>query len=76
MEVVYVALLHEGVSVWRPTQAKKLEDGTYELLATPDYDPDDETWEFLPGALVVCEAKKLSNRVVLAAIRPAGSLSS
>jgi hypothetical protein len=54
-ETVYVQLLNEGTVVYRPTHAIILEEGTYRLLATPDYDPDDEIWEYLPNTIVVCK---------------------
>lgn len=72
-EEVFVALLDEGIPVWRPTQAEKLADGAYKLLPTQDYDPDDEKWEFEPGAIVICEPKKLSQGNVLAAVRLANA---
>jgi hypothetical protein len=52
---VYVRLLDEGTDVFRPTEAEQRPDGTYKLLPTRDYDPDDEHWEFLPGQVVRCE---------------------
>jgi hypothetical protein len=52
---VYVELLDEGVPVWRPVQAEELGDGRYRLLPTDDYDPEIETWAFLPGSIVRCE---------------------
>lgn len=67
-EEIFVPLLDEGVNVWRPTQAERLPDGTYRVLATPDYDPDDETWEYPPGSRVVCEMKRLSDGTVLTAV--------
>lgn len=51
---VYVNLLEEGSPVARPTQAIDLGNGTYKLLPTPHYDPEDEIWEFLPGTVVRC----------------------
>jgi hypothetical protein len=71
---IHIALLDEGVSVWRPTQADRLPDGSYRVLATPDYDPADERWQFPPGSRVVCEPKRLPDGEVLAAVRlaPAG----
>jgi hypothetical protein len=68
-ERIFIPLLDEGVNVWRPTQAEPLADGTYRVLPTPDYDPDDEAWQFPPGSRVVCEVKKLSDGEVLAAVR-------
>ncbi len=49
---IYVYLEDEGVDVWRPTTAKSLGEGRYLLQATPDYDPDLEQWEFVPGTVV------------------------
>jgi hypothetical protein len=52
---VYVRLLNEGTDVSRPTEALDLGNGLFELLPTSDYDPENETWEFPPGSLVLCE---------------------
>ena len=51
---VYVALIGEGVDVWRPVAARELTPGAYLLEGTV---PSDETWEFLPGQLVECEPR-------------------
>jgi hypothetical protein len=52
---IYIRLLEEAaVTCIRPTQAELLEDGTYFVLATPEYDPTDEVWEFVPGSRVHC----------------------
>lgn len=56
---VYVRLLDEGTDVFRPTEAEHAAEGVFRLLPTPDYDPDDEHWEFLPGALVRCQIMRL-----------------
>lgn len=67
--VVYVRLLDEGVDwIFRPVPATRtigeafLLDPTFEV-------PDDETWEFLPGAVVICESRDLQGRRELVAIR-------
>ncbi len=57
---VYVRMLDEGTDVFRPTQAERLSTGAYRLLPTPDYDPDDENWEFMPHETVRCERMKLA----------------
>lgn len=49
---IYVQLLDEGTPTARPTQAIDLGNGFYKLLPTPNYDPEDEKWEFLPGSTV------------------------
>lgn len=68
-ELIYVALLDEGTSVWRPTQAEKALDGTCLVLPTPQYDLQDETWEFPPGSRVTCEKRRLAGNEVLVAVR-------
>jgi hypothetical protein len=49
---VYVRLLDEGTDCSRPTQAEPLGNGLFKLRRTPNYDPEDEPWEFLPGSVV------------------------
>ena len=66
-QTVYVQLLNEGTSAWRPADARFIKDDIYELLSNMHYDPKDEEWEFVPGTLVHCE--QISNR--LTAIRKA-----
>ena len=55
---IYVRLLDEGVEVSRPTRAMVLESGLLKVLPTPSYDPNDETWEFPPGAIVRGEKRR------------------
>ncbi len=64
---VYVELLNEGVTCARPTQAKPLGDGIFQLLSTDDYDPELEHWAFLPGSVVRCRLERWSNGEVLIA---------
>lgn len=52
---IAVQLLEEGTATARPTEAIALENGFFKVLPTPDYDPEDEIWEFLPGSIVRCE---------------------
>ncbi|MGB7159792.1 MAG: hypothetical protein WBD40_17125 [Tepidisphaeraceae bacterium] len=66
---IYVALLDEGVDVWRPAPAWKVDDSTYIVLRPDDYDPDDEKWEFPPGSTVICEPKAITDGRILAAVR-------
>ena len=49
---VYVRLLNEGTEVSRPTEARDLGGGLFEILPGEHYDPEDETWEFPPGSVV------------------------
>ena len=68
--VLYVQLLDEGTYTFRPTSARTLGGGLYELLPTPKYDPEDEKWEFLPGSIVRAVAEKLDGENVLVARAP------
>ena len=47
-DTIYVALLDEGIDVWRPVEAQKVSSDTY-LIVDQDYDPRTERWEFEPG---------------------------
>jgi hypothetical protein len=54
---IYIPLLEEGTDTLRPTQAVPLGNNLYKILPTPNYDPEDEVWEFLPGSTVRCEKR-------------------
>jgi len=66
-ETVYVTLLDEGVDVWRPVLARRLEGNAFAIIDQP-YDRDDERWQFEPGARVVCEERVLEGTPVTVAI--------
>ncbi|MEO6437467.1 MAG: hypothetical protein ABIP55_17115 [Tepidisphaeraceae bacterium] len=66
---IYIALLNEGVDVWRPAPAWKVGPGTYIVLRPDDYDPQVETWQFPPGSTVVCEDRPSPDGTILAAVR-------
>lgn len=68
MTTIYIRLLDEGTEVFRPTEAKVLAGNRFKVLPTPDYDPDDERWEFLPGSVVCSEKRKLGGDEVLIAV--------
>lgn len=68
MKTIYVRLLDEGTDVFRPTEVESLEDGLFKLLPTPEYDPDDEHWEFTPGSVVRGVTRKLDGEAVLVAV--------
>lgn len=57
---VYVRLRGEGTLVFRPAPAEFLEDETARLLVPPNYNPEDEEWEFKPGSVVRIELRQLS----------------
>jgi hypothetical protein len=68
--LIYVRLLNEGIdAVYRPTTAERLENGLFRLNSTPDYNPEDEEWEFLPGTTVAGRMEDLYEGRVLVAIR-------
>ncbi|MGH6905865.1 MAG: hypothetical protein ACREIR_24360 [Geminicoccaceae bacterium] len=56
-ETIYVALLNEGVDVWRPVEARRLPHGAY-LIVEQDYDRSTETWQLEPGTVVTCRVEK------------------
>jgi hypothetical protein len=49
---VYVALLDEGVNVWRPVKATLITPSVFRLCGPI---PEFEVWQFQPGELVRCE---------------------
>jgi hypothetical protein len=49
---IFIPLLNEGTDVLRQTQGLILGPNEVQVLATPDYDPTVEEWEFLPGSKV------------------------
>jgi hypothetical protein len=69
LTTIYVPLLNEGTSVVRPTQGVKLGGDLYRILPTPEYDPNDEDWEFPPGSVVECVLETRSGQEVLVARR-------
>jgi hypothetical protein len=71
-ERVYVRLLGEGTDVFIPAEAVFEGSNVGRLVAPADYDPDDQDWEFKPGALVRIESRTLEGkeeRVAVALIR-------
>jgi len=69
---VFVRVLGEETDVWRPTRAVLGTHARFTLLATDDYDPADETWEFPPGSVVDCHLRTLGGHEVLVACAPGG----
>ena len=70
---VYIELLEEGTDTIRPTRAVTLGERRYALLPTPGYDPENETWAFLPGAVVKAEEKRLEDGTqILLAVEQVG----
>ena len=68
MSQVEIYIFLEEDDAFRPTQAIVREDGYYEVLPTPDYDPEDELWGFLPGSIVRCEPRNFETKHYLLAV--------
>jgi hypothetical protein len=66
--VIYVRLLDEGTTVYRPASAFAEGQGAFRLVATEGYDSEDEHWEFPPGAIVRGELRVLNGSEVLVAV--------
>jgi hypothetical protein len=64
---IYVALLDEGVDVWRPVEAEELRDSVYRIISE-NPNAEDERWEFPPRAIVRCEWRALSEGPCLVAV--------
>ena len=65
--VLYIPLLHEGTDVLRPTTGVVFGPDVVEVLATADYDPAIEKWEFPPGSKVRCVPEVRAGREVMVA---------
>lgn len=64
---IFIPLLNEGTDVLRPTQGLPLGTDEVQVLATPDYDPTIEEWEFPPGSKVRCDCETRGGRKLLVA---------
>jgi hypothetical protein len=64
---IYIPLLNEGTDVLRPAAGIVLEPDVVRVVATRDYDPDVEEWEFPPGSTVRCVKEFRGGREVLVA---------
>jgi hypothetical protein len=72
MTTIYVALINEATSVWRPVEAVPITENVFRIA--PGSVPDGEEWEFAPGTTVRCESRDLSGGPSLVAVehlRPA-----
>jgi len=68
-ETIYIALLDEGLDVWRPANAWRTAGKCYIVLRPDEYDPDLERWQFPPGSVVECETRQSGGASILAATR-------
>jgi hypothetical protein len=64
VETIFVALLDEGVDVWRPVEAQR-EGDFYRIVGSM---PPTEKWAFDSGSLVRCEHRELSEGAALVAV--------
>jgi hypothetical protein len=55
---IYVELLNEGLTVYRPVEAMPESDGSFRL---PTSAAADERWRFEPGSRVICERQKIGD---------------
>jgi hypothetical protein len=67
LKTVYVRLLNEGTSVLRPALGEYRGARRYLLLAPPEYNAESETWEFVPGTMVLCEQQRIDGDLLLIA---------
>lgn len=68
LTTIYMPLLNEGVDVWRPVEAMKINDIGY--MVTENAPPDEE-WAFQPGHILRCEELQLSEGRHLVAVAKA-----
>jgi hypothetical protein len=57
---VFVAMLDEGMDVWRPVQARPLGDELFRIIGV-DADVSDEAWEFPSGTIVRCKMREVGD---------------
>ncbi len=71
VQSIYVELLDEGVTVYRPVEATPESDGSFRL---PNTAPAGERWRFEPGSRVICEREDIEGdgevRLVAARLAP------
>ena len=56
VQTIYVELLDEGVTVYRPVEATPENGGSFRL---PNTAPAGERWRFEPGSRVICERQHI-----------------
>ena len=61
---IYIPLLNEGTDVLRPTKGLVVGPDIVQVVATTDYDPAIEEWEFPPGSKVRCMSEFRDGRTV------------
>ena len=69
---IYIPLLDEGTTVWRPVEATQVDGGAFRI-DTLNPDPDTEAWAYTTGELVRCQPRVLSEVEVLVAFERSDS---
>jgi hypothetical protein len=64
---LFIPLLNEGTDVLRPTKGVLFGPDVAQVLATTDYNPAVEEWQFPPGSKVKCASELRGGRMVLVA---------
>ena len=57
---IFVALVGEGVDVWRPVQARPLDSSHFRIVGA-ERDTREEHWQFSTGAIVKCENRQFAD---------------
>ena len=70
-QILYIKLLDDGTVVYRPVPAIKLAQNIFRIGGESIYDPEDEIWEFKPGAYVVAEEQEVGGEFVFVAVNEA-----
>ena len=68
--IVFVPLLDEGTTIWRPVEAENVAPDIFRLLGNV---PDGERWQFQPGENVRCELRLIQDGPALIAVEATGS---
>jgi hypothetical protein len=55
---IFIALLDESVSVWRPVSAIRIRDDVFQIRGKP---PEGERWQFITGELVRCKEQTFAD---------------
>ena len=64
---MYIRLLREGPDTKQLATAEDLRDGVHCVVIRPDYDPEVETWNYLPGMRVRCRREQQCSHEVFIA---------
>jgi hypothetical protein len=65
IETIYVKILNEGTTVWRPVKAEKILNNVFKIIDFPEHG---EKWEFSPNTKVICALQEKSVGMVYVAV--------